>query len=42
MFPITGTLSTAIILDFFVEMSIYGAIVGAIYKPLATARTVAA
>jgi hypothetical protein len=42
MFPITGTLSAAIILDFFVEMSIYGAIVGAIYKPLATARTVAA
>ena len=33
MFPITATYSAAIIIDSIVEMSIYGAIVGAIYKP---------
>ena len=35
-FPITGSLGLAIILDTFVEVPIYGAIIGAIYKPQAT------
>ena len=43
MYPITGAMSAAIIVDTIVEMAIYGAIVGGIYKPLPTptARTVA-
>ena len=32
VFPITGSMSTAIIVDTFVELPIYGAIVVAIYK----------
>lgn len=33
MFPITVSYATAIILDSIVELSLYGAIVGAIYRP---------
>ena len=42
MFPITITMSAAMLIDQVVEMMIYGAVVGAIYKPLTTtsARTV--
>ena len=32
VFPISGSMSMAIIVDAFVELPIYGAIVGAIYK----------
>jgi len=43
MFPISGTMVTAMIIDTIVELAIYGAIVGAIYKPAAgSARRVAA
>ena len=34
VFPISGTLSMAMMIDSIVEMALYGAIVGAIYKPL--------
>jgi hypothetical protein len=34
LFPITGAYMTAIMIDAIVEMAIYGAIVGAIYKPV--------
>ena len=42
MYPITASMSAAIIIDMVVEMTIYGAVVGAIYKPLAAgvSRTV--
>ena len=33
-FPITGSLAGAMLIDTVVELSIYGAIVGAIYRPL--------
>ncbi len=33
-FPITATYAAAIIIDSIVELALYGAIVGAIYKPL--------
>lgn len=33
VFPITGTLAVAIVIDTIVELAIYGAIVGAIYRP---------
>ncbi|MBI4264879.1 MAG: hypothetical protein HY657_10930 [Acidobacteria bacterium] len=33
-FPISGTMAAAIIVDAVVEFSIYGAIVGAIYRPV--------
>jgi hypothetical protein len=33
MFPITATYAAAIMIDSLVELTIYGAIVGAIYKP---------
>ncbi len=33
MFPITATYAAAIIIDSIVELALYGAIVGAIYKP---------
>lgn len=43
MFPITAALSIAMIIDSIVEFAIYGAIVGAIYKPVAaSAKRVAA
>jgi hypothetical protein len=35
MFPITLTYAAAIVIDAIVELAIYGAIVGAIYKPAA-------
>ena len=35
-FPINATMTVAIIIDSIVEFAIYGAIVGAIYKPLGT------
>jgi hypothetical protein len=34
-FPITAAMAAAIIIDSIVEFAIYGAIVGAIYKPVA-------
>src|SRR5262245_35989827 len=34
MFPITATYAAAIMIDSLVELTIYGAIVGAIYKPV--------
>lgn len=34
MFPITATYAAAIIIDSIVELALYGAIVGAIYKPV--------
>ena len=36
MFPITATYAAAIIIDSILELALYGAIVGAIYKPVAT------
>jgi hypothetical protein len=36
--PITGTMATAMMIDAILEWALYGAIVGAIYKPVA-ART---
>jgi len=33
VFPITGSMAVAIVIDTIVELAIYGAIVGAIYKP---------
>jgi hypothetical protein len=38
MFPINITMAMAMLIDQIVEMAIYGAIVGAIYRPLTTAR----
>ncbi|HEY6360365.1 MAG TPA: hypothetical protein VIX63_04635 [Vicinamibacterales bacterium] len=35
-YPITATYAAAIIIDSIVELALYGAIVGAIYKPLPT------
>jgi hypothetical protein len=35
VFPISGTMAVAAIVDTIVELAIYGAIVGAIYKPVA-------
>ncbi len=35
IYPITASYVAAIIIDSIVEMSIYGAIIGAIYKPVA-------
>ena len=35
MFPITGSMVAALIIDSIVELAIYGAIVGAIYRPVA-------
>ena len=34
MFPITATYAAAIVIDSIVELALYGAIVGAIYKPV--------
>lgn len=34
VYPISGTLGAAVIVDTIVELAIYGAIVGAIYKPV--------
>ncbi|HEX9814513.1 MAG TPA: hypothetical protein VGB31_06155 [Myxococcota bacterium] len=39
VFPISGTMAVAAIIDTIVELAIYGAIVGAIYKPLAARTT---
>ena len=36
IFPISGTFGLAIVIDTIVELAIYGAIVGAIYRPAAT------
>ena len=36
IYPIDGTYVAAIMIDSIVELSIYGAIVGAIYKPVGT------
>ncbi len=33
VFPISGTFETAIVIDTLVEATLYGAIVGAVYKP---------
>ena len=42
MFPITGSMAAALIIDSIVEFAIYGAIVGAIYRPVeASAKQVA-
>jgi hypothetical protein len=38
LFPITGAMAAATILDSVVELALYGAIVGAIYKPAAAPR----
>ena len=35
MFPITAAYAAAIVIDSIVELALYGAIVGAIYKPVA-------
>ncbi len=35
VFPISGSMAVAIVIDTIVELAIYGAIVGAIYKPTA-------
>ena len=35
LYPIDTTMATAIIVDSAIELAIYGAIVGAIYKPRA-------
>jgi len=37
VYPISGTLAVAIVIDTIVELAIYGAIVGAIYKPAGVA-----
>jgi hypothetical protein len=37
LYPITGTLAVAIIVDSIVEFALYGVIVGVIYKPAAHA-----
>lgn len=42
LYPINATMATAIIIDSIVEFAIYGAIVGAIYKPLGTSAKRAA
>ena len=42
MFPITATYAAAIVIDSIVELALYGAIVGAIYKPAEVARGTAA
>jgi hypothetical protein len=43
MFPITASYAAALVIDGIVELSIYGAIIGAIYRPLgAPARRSAA
>ena len=34
VFPISGALTAAIVIDTIVELAIYGAVVGAIYKPV--------
>ena len=34
VYPISGTMAVAIVIDAIVEFAIYGAIVGAIYKPI--------
>jgi hypothetical protein len=34
MFPITATYAAAMVIDTIVELAIYGAIVGAIYRPI--------
>jgi hypothetical protein len=36
MFPITAAYAAAIIIDSILELALYGAIVGAIYKPLSS------
>ena len=36
VYPINATYAAAIMIDSIIELSIYGAIVGAIYKPFAT------
>jgi hypothetical protein len=38
LFPVNATYAAAIIIDSIVEFSIYGAIVGAIYKPSTVAK----
>ena len=38
VFPISGAFAAAIVVDTFVEAAIYGAIVGAIYKPAGERR----
>jgi hypothetical protein len=40
--PITGSLAAAMVIDTVVELAIYGAIVGAIYKPAGTMTRAAA
>lgn len=40
--PITGSLAVAMVIDTVVELAIYGAIVGAIYKPAGTMTRAAA
>jgi hypothetical protein len=42
MYPITAAMAAALIIDSIVELAIYGAIVGAIYKPAATSAKRAA
>jgi hypothetical protein len=33
LYPIDGTMAVAMVVDSFVELALYGAIVGAVYKP---------
>ena len=40
-FPISGSMAIAVIIDCIVELAIYGAIVGAIYKPAVPVRRAA-
>jgi len=42
LYPIDATMATAIIVDSGIELAIYGAIVGAIYKPAASTASRAA
>jgi hypothetical protein len=37
VFPISGSLTVTMVIDTLVELAIYGAIIGAIYKPVAVA-----
>ena len=42
VFPISGTMAVVAMIDTLVELAIYGAIVGAIYKPVASTASRAA
>ena len=37
LYPINGTMAAALIVDSIAELAIYGGVIGAIYRPIATA-----